>query len=357
MSTSEKEAGQLTRKQMRERLLTDAAAESPVAAPVYPVASPPQVAPVAPLPRAVELTVVPEAPQATTAEATSSRRTRRQVREEERVRTASVPLAQNSTPAAAGVPSFGGPAESVPPSTTSYTPATPSPTAYRAPETYVPPVVAPAHQAPTTPQVTPRVEPRYVAPALPPVQEQVTYAAPAPTPPAAWQRPAEPTPIREEPTLSTPAAPVTRPTPSHEEQFGQVEDSGGSSSSSSALIMSQQPGVASLAGPIAGTGEILMTGSYDLPSGLGSNGYAPGTTDGKEADLVLIDGELAPTSSPTPIAASSAISTIKPAGEVIRPPEPDKGNRLMLALTITAGTLALALVGVVVVAITTGALN
>lgn len=69
-----------------------------------------------------------------------------------------------------------------------------------------------------------------------------------------------------------------------------------------------------------------MTGSYELPKGLGSQGHAHGTTDGKDVDAVLIDGELPPASSPTPIAASAAVSTIKPAGEVIRPPAPKRAT-------------------------------
>ena len=96
-----------------------------------------------------------------------------------------------------------------------------------------------------------------------------------------------------------------------------------------------------------------MTGSYELPQGMGSQGHALGTTDGKDVDAVLIDGELPPASSPTPIAASSAVSTIKPAGEVIRPPAPEKGNRLMITLAIVAGGLALAVGVVVIIAITT----
>jgi len=123
------------------------------------------------------------------------------------------------------------------------------------------------------------------------------------------------------------------------------------------LIFQQAPAALSLSGPVASTGEILVTGSYDLPAGLGSRGHADGVADGKEVDAVLVDGELAPASSPTPIAASAAIGTIKPAGEVIRPPEPEKGNKLMLALTITAGALAVALVGALIVAITTGAFS
>jgi len=134
-------------------------------------------------------------------------------------------------------------------------------------------------------------------------------------------------------------------------------DSAGSQHAAPSALIFQQPSVPSLSGPVASTGEILVTGSYELPEGLGTQGHAKGTADGKEVDALLIDGELPPASSPTPIAASAAISTIKPAGEVIRPAEPEKGNRLMIALTITAGALAVALVGALIVAITTGAFS
>jgi len=144
-------------------------------------------------------------------------------------------------------------------------------------------------------------------------------------------------------------------TPSFDELLG-AGDSGGSHHTASTLIFNPPPGEGSLSGPVASTGEILITGSYELPQGIGSQGHAHGTADGKEADAVLIDGELPPASSPTPIAASSAISTIKPAGEVIRPPAPEKGNRLMLTLAIVAGGLALALGVVLVIAFTTNVL-
>ena len=102
------------------------------------------------------------------------------------------------------------------------------------------------------------------------------------------------------------------------------------------------------------TGEVLITGSMSLPDGLGSTGHATGTADGKETDAVLIDREIPAHSSPTPIAASAAISTVKGAQEIIRPPAPEKGSRLMLTLAITAGALALALVGVLILAFVTG---
>lgn len=121
-----------------------------------------------------------------------------------------------------------------------------------------------------------------------------------------------------------------------------------------ALILSQTPSAPPLVAPVTATGEILITGSFNLPEGLGSTGHAAGTADGKEVDAVLIDGELPAHSSPTPIAASAAISTVKNGGDIIKPPAPEKGGRLMLTLAITAGVLALALVGVLILAFVTG---
>ena len=141
--------------------------------------------------------------------------------------------------------------------------------------------------------------------------------------------------------------------PSFDELLTVGDSTGSQHSAPNALIFTPSPGDGSLSGPVASTGEILVTGSYELPRGLGSQGHAHGTTDGKDIDAVLIDGELAPASSPTPIAASAAISTLKPAGEVIRPPAPEKGNRLMITLAIVAGGLALAVGVVVIIAITT----
>ncbi|MCM3501733.1 hypothetical protein M3667_07555 [Microbacterium sp. P26] len=128
----------------------------------------------------------------------------------------------------------------------------------------------------------------------------------------------------------------------------------GAVSTPNALILSQTPTGVPLVGPMTGTGEIMITGSFDLPAGLGSVGHAPGTTDGHDADAVLLDGELPPASSPTPIAASAAISTVKQPGEIIRPPAPEKGSKLLLVLVVTTGILALGVVVALGLAITTG---
>ena len=149
------------------------------------------------------------------------------------------------------------------------------------------------------------------------------------------------------------AEPVALP-PSFDQLIARSATSTGSQSTSNALILSQAPSHASIVGPVTATGEVLITGSMSLPEGLGSTGHAAGTADGKETDAVLIDREIPAHSSPTPIAASAAISTVKGAQEIIRPPAPEKGSRLMLTLAITAGALALALVGVLILAFVTG---
>ncbi|WP_203579568.1 hypothetical protein [Microbacterium hibisci] len=120
------------------------------------------------------------------------------------------------------------------------------------------------------------------------------------------------------------------------------------------LIVSQAPEIAPLVAPVTATGEVLVTGTFNLPEGLGSTGHAKGTADGKEIDATLVDGELPSHSSPTPIAASAAVSTAKAPGDVIKPPAPEKGGKLMMSLAITAGVLALALVGVLILAFATG---
>ncbi|KAA9110442.1 hypothetical protein [Microbacterium rhizomatis] len=149
--------------------------------------------------------------------------------------------------------------------------------------------------------------------------------------------------------------PVTSPAvpASFDQLIARESAASGSIATPNALILSQGEG-APLMSPIAATGEVLITGTFALPEGLGSQGHVPGAADGREADAVLIDGELPAHSSPTPIAASAAISTVKTNGEIIRPPAPEKGNRLMLTLAITAGVLALALVGVLILAFATG---
>ncbi len=142
--------------------------------------------------------------------------------------------------------------------------------------------------------------------------------------------------------------------PSFDHLLSRGSTTTGSLGAANALILSQTPETGSLVSPVTSTGEVLITGTFALPEHYGSTGTVPGSADGKDIDAALVDGELPAASSPMPIAASSAISTIKSAEDVIRPPAPEKGSRLMMALAITAGILALALAGVLILAIVNG---
>lgn len=402
MSTSDQNEGApLTRKQLRELRLTGSTPviteeEAAAAVPAPPSASEP--APVPPAP-------APEVP----ADLGETPMTRRQAREQERVRTASVPvIAPIEEPAVAqpepvvAAEPVAEPADETPvtdeeapvePAPVEPAPAEPesesasfepqSATAQTAPVLSEVPVfprdaqpdgdVAARPDAASTqaalaamfgpsddfPSVADEDEgiddpvssavfeaPRAAA-AVVPEEPPVPSAEPAAEPEAevAAQEAPEDGAAQLDPSfgrgVSAPAAEVPTFSPSFDDIV--VGDSTGSHHAANALIFTQGPTEGSLSGPVASTGELLITGTYELPRGIGSQGHAIGAADGKEVDAVLIDGELPPTSSPTPIAASAAVSTSKPAGEVIRPPAPEKGNKLMLTLAIVAGGLALAL--------------
>lgn len=138
------------------------------------------------------------------------------------------------------------------------------------------------------------------------------------------------------------SAKITLP-PSFDDLIARNATATGSMSVPNALILSQTPTTGSLTGPVTATGDILVTGTFALPDGIGSQGHAYGTTDGKDVDAVLVDGELPASSSPTPIAASAAVSQVKAPGDVIKPPAPEKTNKLPMVLAITAGALTLGL--------------
>lgn len=366
MSTSDQQGKQpLTRKQLREIRLTgatpvirdDEAAEAAAAAPETP----------APGPRSV-------------AEVDRDARplTRRQIRERERIRTASVPVVDFDT----GVdqPTAAAPVDETP--------------VEKASVTETPVAESPADE-PVEEAVVAETSVEVVAEDEEPVEGEEdpeivlgvpTFAADAARESDDEDRAGPDTPGDEEETASDVESlvddstedaqddevdPITtgeRPVvssafgkgvqadvPAFTPSFDDLISSGAGGSqnhASNTLIFTPLPGRGSLSGPIASTGELLITGSYELPHGIGSQGHAHGVADGKDVDAVLLDGELPASSSPTPIAASSAVSTTKPAGEVIRPPAPEKGNKLMLTLAIMAGGLALALAVVLIVAFT-----
>ena len=413
MSTSDQqEHGPLTRKQLREIRLTGStpviSAEEAAAAAATPAAPP-----VPPLPRAAEPVEIAPAPRHDV-DSAGAPLTRRQIREQERIKTASVPViggedAPTEEAPAEDAPAEGAPAEETPAGEAAdeQTPAAPpaqDETGAADAEEIVSAIPAFAPSAPATSDdddddIDEQVDVAPVSAAsaadtvgeMPladdatPVEIDLGHVDDDPVVAVAAlgievQEPAEDehddaddvladvnsaddadVAEGERPVVSetfghgllADAAPAQSFAPSFDELLSADSSGGSQHTASNALIFNRPAGEGSLDGPVASTGEILVTGSYELPQGIGSQGHAHGVADGKDVDSVLIDGELPPASSPTPIAASAAVSTIKPAGEVIRPPAPEKGNKLMLTLAIVAGGLALALGVVLIVAFTT----
>lgn len=407
MSTPEHPATPaLTRKQMRELrntgstpVINDAtisadAAETSAPAGPAPVAPPPPVVPsepvtvapptAAPFPRPAAPAPVAPPPVADSAvDLGVSPLTRRQARQQERIRTASVPVitpevvAAHAAANAAPAPTFAFPVAPPPPLPQPSPVAEPEGPLFTAPADDSSPVstdsgVHALFGIPREPQPAAAPEPRGKQPvpaaaaSTPaPVTEEDdstdpfgdVFGADAP------ERESEPTadepksvvsPLLGASLLDGPgaAAPTAVDFPPSFDQL--LTRTTGSIAIPNTLVVSQAPEISPLVAPVTATGEVIVTGTFNLPEGLGSTGHAKGTADGKEIDATLVDGELPRHSSPTPIAASAAVSTVKAPGDVIKPPAPEKGGKLMMSLAITAGVLALALVGVLILAFVTG---
>ncbi|MGU3644909.1 hypothetical protein ACLBXX_08050 [Microbacterium sp. C23T] len=402
MSTPEHPATPaLTRKQIRELRNTgstpvitatpadDEAIETEaapvVAPPVDAALSTPPPAPIAaaPFPRPSEPAAVAPAPVPDSAvDLGVSPLTRRQARQQERIRTASVPVitpevvAAHAAATGGTAPTFAFPVAPPPvapfdePAPSLFTPApdespvstdsgmhalfgiareaepTPAPAPSRQQAAPVAPVPVPAFaEQPPAPEVEERpFDSVFGASADDEAEAEAVPAAPKAVSPLLGASLLDAAPAAGEP------AAVEFP-PSFDQLLTRTT---GAIAIPNALIVSQAPEVAPLVAPVTATGEVIVTGTFNLPEGLGSTGHAKGTADGKEIDATLVDGELPSHSSPTPIAASAAVSTAKAPGDVIKPPVPEKGGKLMMSLAITAGVLALALVGVLILAFVTG---
>ncbi|RUQ97176.1 hypothetical protein [Labedella endophytica] len=122
---------------------------------------------------------------------------------------------------------------------------------------------------------------------------------------------------------------------------------------SSTLIVGSP--MSTFTGPIGGTGEIMVTGSIDLPRTL--TGTAdPGTGDRADYDRSLDHEPPAPPTAGTPVSASRAVSTHTSARDIIAPPARSKRPSIVPVLAIIAGVLMVAVLAVVVTSLLTGTL-
>lgn len=179
------------------------------------------------------------------------------------------------------------------------------------------------------------------------------------TPPASSAGTTEPSAPEAEDTSAQERRPFTPPT-GHWSTAAEVEDSGEpiisrnvgqstAATTTNALILPAIPRPDATA-PLTSTGEILVTGSIDLPRAVGSTGLNPEHLDSSDIDH-LLDGEENEfnTSEVAPVRASRAISTHTSTRGVITPPK-KRGNALPTVLIITAGVLAVGVIGLLVAA-------
>ncbi|WP_431277253.1 hypothetical protein [Leifsonia poae] len=224
--------------------------------------------------------------------------------------------------------------DSAAPSAWPFAPVTPSSAVPAAPTAYTPPVFTPDDEAPQT-SVSAAPSPATEAPvaAEPAVDETDGERAPYQPPVGHWSTAAE--------------------LDDKNQQFDQIitrsVGTSGSATTTNALILPTLP-TADATGPLTSTGEILVTGSIDLPRGLGSTGAHPDRIDSSDIDR-LLDGEENEfnTSEVAPVRASRAISTHTSTRGVITPPK-KRGTRLPVILSITAAVLAVGVIGLLVAA-------
>lgn len=120
---------------------------------------------------------------------------------------------------------------------------------------------------------------------------------------------------------------------------------GGIPTTANALILPSIPVQGNASGPLpSSTGEVLITGSFDLPRSLGATGQHPNTFDSSEMDHMLdpLD-ESGPSNSVAPVSASRAVSTHTSTRGVMTPPK-KSGTRLPMILAVTAALLAVGVI-------------
>ncbi|KQM83418.1 hypothetical protein ASE68_09460 [Agromyces sp. Leaf222] len=121
-----------------------------------------------------------------------------------------------------------------------------------------------------------------------------------------------------------------------------------------ALILPSLPDHAGIPAPLAnnGNGEVIVTGSIDLPRSYGATGVHPSQIDSSEVDR-LFDQVEDGAGVGAPVAATRAISTQSASKAVVAPPSKE-GMNVPLVLAVTAGVLALGVVGTLVIGALTG---
>ncbi len=216
-------------------------------------------------------------------------------------------------------------------------PETPS-----APGPVAPGPVAPAPAAPV-PSATSNPFGQPPAPMRAPAPHQIADAAIADEPAAA------PKPVGH--WTSQLDAPIERAEP-----FDQLLSRGGIShgvpTTTNALILPNLPDQGPMSDALAKSGEVIVTGSIDLPRSFGATGVHPSQIDSSDVDR-LFDQVEDGAGVGAPVAATRAISTQNNARAMMAPPKKE-GMNVPLVLAVTAGVLALGVVATLIIGAVAG---
>jgi hypothetical protein len=189
---------------------------------------------------------------------------------------------------------------------------------------------------------------------------QASAGLDAPSVPATGPTPVQAAPHAPavEPSLPTPAAEQTfTPPRGHWSVQAQEEDEptplpfdgllsrnvGSSTGSNNALIMPTDP-QPDLMQALNSTGEILVTGSLDLPRSLASTGASSDHFDSSEIDRLFEASQVEHHADVAPVRAARAVSTHTSTRSVVTPHK-GGGMSLPVILAVTAGGLAVIVAG------------
>jgi hypothetical protein len=130
--------------------------------------------------------------------------------------------------------------------------------------------------------------------------------------------------------------------------------SGSTGSTPASLVLPSVPNPSELSYSLS-TGEILVTGSIDLPRSLGATGAHPDTLDDAIDHLLDADDEEMKTTGSTPVRAIRAVSSHTSTRGMIAAHKP-KSNRLPTILAISASAMAAVVLTLGIVSVATGSL-
>ena len=134
-----------------------------------------------------------------------------------------------------------------------------------------------------------------------------------------------------------------------------AQEGAASSTNTSALILPSMPETDGLSGPIGETGELFVTGSFELPKSLSETGGHAALHDSVEADPLdeLGFAEATPTGMMAPVSASRAVSARSVQGAFVAEATKDK-SKMPVVLIATGGVLVLGAAGLIVWAAASG---